>query len=146
MTCAEKVFDCALAFVAGAILMLALIGLPGCAAAPEAAPEPDPALSAALAALGAPAGSGAPSLRWRESSPACAGVAFMEGGRCVRGVTVGDRVEVATWPGAAPSQTSLAHEGLHWYLGTQGVDSKCHEGDFYARVERANAELWRAGL
>lgn len=141
----RRVFDFLLAFAVGAVVALILAPCFGCAGAPETREPPPPVLSAALAALGAPEGSGAPSLRWREGSAECAGVAWVEGGRCVRGMQNGDRIDVATWSGAAASQTSLAHESLHWLLWTQGVDSREHGGDFYQRVEAANRELWQSG-
>lgn len=142
--------DYMVAFVAGAVLALLLSTCLGCSVqpsglAPGASEETSAALSAALATYGPPARAGAPTVQWVTGDPECKGVAFMSDGRCVRGTQNGALLTVATWGGAAVSQTSLAHEALHWYLWVAGVASADHPGDFYERVERANRELWQSG-
>lgn len=143
--------DYLIAFVAGAVLMLVLSTCLGCSVdasglAPGSSIATSRALSSILASYGAPALAERPSVQWVSGDRECHGVAWLEGGRCVRGHHISGALFVATWGGAAISQTSLAHEALHWLLWRQGVaGSDQHLGDFYERVERANAELWRSG-
>ena len=146
-------------FLFGALLAWALTMGSGCSVDPSgldpAAQElqgatiaPPPALSAVLGFYGAPERAPGPRVRLVAGQPECAGIAWrFDGGLCVRGFFDAgspDEIMIATWPGAAWSQTSLAHEARHWLLWHAGRGAT-HEGDFYAQVERANDLLWRSG-
>lgn len=136
-------------------LAIALSIFLGCSSPPEPLQDapgttiaPPPALTTVLTALGAPERAPGPRVRLIVGVEACKGVAWIEEGKCVRGMFTAarpDEVSIAVWDGAAWSQTSLTHEALHWLLWHSGIASFDHPGDFYARVDRVNEILWRSG-
>jgi hypothetical protein len=113
------------------------------------ASAPPLALTLVLGVYGAPDRAPGPSVRWVAGQPECNGVAWKDGLRCIAGTfteAMPDEIQVAVWPGAAVSQTSLAHEARHWLLFvTTGNAHPTHDGDFYAEVNRANDLLWQSG-
>jgi hypothetical protein len=120
---------------------------------PEAPGQAD-ALGTILRSYGAPALLGAPAVRWKRDGLDCASgqgwvqSSGLDRARCIRGMFETDQpaqVTVATWEGAAFPQVSIAHEVLHWLLyTTTGDPNQDHTGNFYARVNAANAALWAA--